>query len=95
MAAQDAHDSAAARAIAAQFPHFAELNDVRQAVLISMAFQLGAKPLHWPHFMAALEARDYEAAAAAGMDSDWARDQTPRRAGREMTMLSSGQWVER
>jgi GH24 family phage-related lysozyme (muramidase) len=95
MAAQDAHDSAAARAIAEHFPHFTELNEVRQAVLISMAFQLGSKPLHWPDFMAALEKRDYVVAAAAGLDSDWARDQTPRRAKRQMTMLSSASWVER
>lgn len=95
MAAQDAHDSAQARSLAAQFPHFAELNDVRQAVLISMCFQLGPKPLHWPDFNVALAARDYAAAAAAGLDSDWARDQTPKRAKREMQMLASGQWVNR
>lgn len=95
MAAQDAHDSAAARAIAESFPHFDELNEVRQVALISMTFQLGAKPLHWPNFIAALEKRDYAAAAEAGMDSDWARDQTPRRAKREMNMLASGQWIER
>lgn len=93
MAAQDAHDSASAIAIAEQFPHFDELNEVRQAVLISMGFQLGSKPLHWPNFMAALEKRDYVAAQAAGLDSDWARDQTPRRAKREMQMLLTGIWV--
>lgn len=93
--AQFAHDSASARAIAAQFPHFAQLNDVRQAVLISMAFQLGSKPLHWPNFMAALSARDYAKAAEAGRDSDWWRVQTHTRAEREMKMLDYGLWVKK
>jgi lysozyme len=81
-----------ARFTAAEFPHYAELSDVRQAVLISMAFQLGSKPLLWPHFMAALEAKDYVGAAAAGLDSEW-HQQTPARAEREMAMLSSGNWA--
>lgn len=85
-------DMREARIIAGEFPHFTELNDVRQAVLISMAFQLGAKPLLWPHFMAALEARDYAAAADAGLDSRWHR-QTQARCEREMTMLRTGNWA--
>lgn len=89
---QFAHDSAWARTVAAEFPHFADMNEVRQAVLISMAFQLGSKPLHWPNFMAALNAQDFKAAAAAGLDSDWARTQTPKRAELEMLMLSTGGW---
>jgi len=93
--AQFAHDSASARSTAALFPHFAELSDVRRAVLISMAFQLGTKPLHWPDFMAALTARDYEKAAAAGRDSEWWRVQTHSRAEREMRMLESDTWINR
>ena len=85
-------DMQSARVIAAEFPHYDELNDVRQAVLVSMAFQLGTKPLHWTHFMAALEARDYDAAAVAGLDSEWHR-QTPTRAEREMTMLKTANWA--
>ena len=95
MDAQFEHDSAEARTQAARFPHFSELNEVRQAVLISMAFQLGTKPLHWPQFMAALEARDYIKAASAGRDSDWWRIQTHTRAEREMRMLETGQWQEK
>ncbi len=91
---QFAHDSRAARDIAAQFPHFAELNEVRQAVLISMTFQMGAKPLRWPNFVAALQERDYPKAAEAGRDSDWWRTQTHIRAERAMTMLETGAWVE-
>jgi GH24 family phage-related lysozyme (muramidase) len=93
ISAQFAHDSAEARAIAAQYPYYNELSEVRQAVLISMSFQLGSKPQRWPNFMAALVARNYTAAAAAGRDSDWWRIQTPKRAEREMTMLETDIWV--
>lgn len=89
---QFAHDSEHARTVAAEFPHYAEMNEVRQAVLISMAFQMGTKPLHWPDFMAALKAKDYNAAAVAGLDSEWHK-QTPARAEREMVMLRSGSWA--
>jgi hypothetical protein len=57
-----------------------------------MCFQLG--DLHgWPDFKGALAMDDYEAAAAAGMDSEWARTQTPVRAKREMDMLRTGIWI--
>jgi len=91
--AQLASDMQSARVDASEFPHFAELNDVRQAVLISMAFQMGSKPLHWPDFMSALQQKDYAAAATAGRDSDWWRRETHKRAEREMQMLESGNWV--
>jgi lysozyme len=84
--AQDMHSAVD---VANQFPYFDSMNDVRQAVLISMAFQLGSQPLHWPVFMAALGVEDYAAAAAAGLDSLWAR-QTPSRAREEMNLLSTG-----
>lgn len=94
IAVQFAHDCAQARADAQKFPRFAELNEVRQAVLISMCFQLGRKPLHWPNFMHSLELGDFEQAARHGRDSDWWRDQTRKRAERQMQMLASGQWVK-
>jgi GH24 family phage-related lysozyme (muramidase) len=90
---QFAHDSQVARAIAAHWPHFDELSEVRKAVYISMAFQLGNKPRGWPHFMAALINKDYVAAERHGLDSDWARDQTPKRAARELLMLRTNLWV--
>lgn len=93
--AQFAHDSAQARMLATKFPHYAELSEIRQAVLVSMAFQLGSKPLHWPDFMAALAARDYPKAAAAGRDSDWRRIQTPVRAERAMQMLETNLWQDK
>jgi GH24 family phage-related lysozyme (muramidase) len=83
-----------ARQRAMDLPGFNRCNAVRQAVLVSMCFQLG--DLHdWPHFKGALAMDDYEAAAAAGMDSDWARTQTPARAKRQMQMMASGQWVNK
>ena len=91
--AQFAHDSAAARQIASMWPHFPALNLVRQAVLISMAYQLGNKPRGWPKFMAALARQDFDDAARQGASTDWYRTQTPKRAEREMTMLRTGEWV--
>jgi GH24 family phage-related lysozyme (muramidase) len=79
--------------IAMRFPNWPLHNPVQQAVLVSMAFQMGESPLYWPAFNAALEARDYAAAEAAGLDSEWAKTETPRRAKREMAMLRSGSWV--
>lgn len=89
--AQLNHDMAQAREDAANLPGFQRVNEVRQAVLISMCFQLGN--LHdWPHFKAALAMGEMELAAQAGLNSEWAK-QTPARAQREMQMLASGQWI--
>lgn len=91
--AQFAHDAATARHLATLFPRYTEHNAVRQAVLISMCFQMGAKPLGWKDFTAALEAKDYTRAATAGRDTEWWRTETPHRAEREMKMLDTGVWV--
>lgn len=93
IAAQFAHDSLAARQIASAWPNFPALNPVRQAVLISMAYQLGNKPRAWPKFMAALGRQDFDDAALEGADTAWYRTETPNRAMREMNMLRSGEWV--
>jgi lysozyme len=88
--AQFKHDSERAWRDASSLPGFQRCNEVRQAVLVSMCFQLGS--LHdWPHFKAALALADYELAAQAGLASKWAT-QTPARAQRQMKMLASGQW---
>lgn len=91
--AQFTHDSRTARVTAARFPFFDQLSNVRKAVLISMAFQLGSKPLYWPDFMAALRAKDYAAAATAGRDTAWWKEQTHARAEREMRMLEEDCWI--
>lgn len=80
-----------ARQLAQGFPHYPDMNDVRQAVCVSMCFQMGQSPLYWPNFTTALQARDFAGAAQAGLDSDWAK-QTPQRAVLEMDMMESGVW---
>lgn len=91
---QFAHDSAQARLDASALPGFAYANEVRQAVLISMCFQLGN--LHdWPNFRKAIAIGDWEAAVTAGMDSVWYKTQTPERAKRELQMLAGGQWISK
>jgi GH24 family phage-related lysozyme (muramidase) len=94
IAVQFAHDSTQARIDAAALPGFQQCNDVRQAVLVSLCFQLGALR-DWPHFRAALAVGDFAAAADAGLNSDWARTETPKRAQREMQMLRTGLWVNK
>ncbi len=84
-------DLVGAYRIAACFPFYADMSNERQAVLVSMAFQLGDKPLHWPHFMIALTDQDYTAASAAGLDSLWFKE-TPARAKLEMQILETGQF---
>lgn len=95
IAVQFAHDSAEARRQAARFKGFERCNEVQQAVLVSMCFQMGSKPLHWPNFCHAIEMGDYAAAARHGRDSDWWRNQTRKRAERQMQMLETGLWVRR
>ena len=71
---------------------FDQCNEVRQAVLISMCFQLGDLE-GWPRFRAALAKGDYAAASQEGLNSKWAREETPLRAMRAMQMLESGTWI--
>lgn len=82
-----------AKHIATGYPFFATLSAVRQAVLVSVSFQLGLAPLHWPNFMACAARQDYAAMAAAGLASLWASQQTPARAKREMAMLETDTWI--
>jgi GH24 family phage-related lysozyme (muramidase) len=93
--AQFAHDRATADSVCARIPGFASLNEVQQAALVSIAFQLDAQILGWAHFMAAMceTPPNVKAAAAALLDSEWARRQTPQRATRECEMLETGVWV--
>lgn len=95
IAAQFAHDSAIARELAPRFLGFERCNEVQQAVLISMCYQMGSKPLQWPNFCRAIQIGDYAMAARHGLDTEWAREQTPRRAKRQMEMLATGHWVKR
>ncbi len=72
--------------------HFAKLNDVRQAVVISMIFQMGLAGFRrFRKAIAAIYRDDWEEAAKEMLDSLWAK-QTPRRAFRTAEMMRTGEW---
>lgn len=94
------YDSQAAISEAAKLvPGFMRLNEVQQAAWISTIFQLGPEPFDGDGFkdfkdmLAASRAGDVKAAAAAGRDSKWWREDSPNRAERQMRMLETGIWV--
>lgn len=91
-----AHDLEEKSLQAQALPGWERLNEVQQAVLISMVFQLGIEGVRgFRNMLAALSAGDLSKAAAHGRASKWAREDTPRRAQRQMRMLESGVWVPR
>ena len=78
------------RAVRARWPWFESLNETRQIVLLSMAFQMGVAAL--ATFVLALtsvQAGAYESAATHMLQSDWAA-QTPMRARRLADMMRTG-----
>ena len=77
-----------------EFEFFKDLNECRQAVLISMAYQLGFSGLlGFKRMLAAIQTHGWNDAAAEGLDSRWAK-QTPARALRQMKTLLTGTWGE-
>lgn len=73
-------------------PWFHELDEVRQGVLVNMAFQLGtAGLLGFKTTLKLIEAQKYAEAADQMLASKWAR-QTPARAQRLATQMRSGKW---
>lgn len=93
------HDFAEKLEQARRIPGFANLNEVQQAAVISMVFQLGFEPFDgdgfkdFTNFLRDLAKGDVKQAAVDGLDSKWAKIDTPRRAQRQMKMLASGLWV--
>lgn len=74
----------------ALFPTFHELSDNRKAVLINMAFNLGADRLAgFKNFRHCVEARNFEAAAAEMLESRWA-GQVGKRAERLAEQMRRG-----
>ena len=70
---------------------FSALGPIRQAVLVCMAYQLGVAGLLGFHDMLhACQAGDFVGAAEAGLESVWAKEQSPARAQRLMAMLRTG-----
>lgn len=73
------------------FPWFDGLDDVRQGVLVQMRYQLGLDGvLGFRAMIAALARQDYGAAAAAMLDSKWARADSPARAERHARAMRTG-----
>lgn len=74
-------------------PWFANLSEVRKDAILEMAYQLGyVGVLKFHKMIAALEDGNFWAAASEGMDSRWAREQTPTRAMVIMDRIRSGKW---
>jgi lysozyme len=73
-------------------PRFSELDAVRQAVLVSMAFNLGISGLmQFRRMLLAVQRGRFDRAAAEMLDSQWAR-QVHARATELAAMMRSGRW---
>jgi lysozyme len=76
--------------VAAAIPCFPALNEPRQAVLLSMAFQMGVQGLlQFRATLNSVAAGDFSLASEYMLDSPWAR-QTPARAQRLADMMRLG-----
>jgi lysozyme len=77
--------------IVAHFPKaWNNCNEARQAILISMCYQLGLAGVSaFKKMWAAIEASDWKEASKQMLDSKWAR-QTPNRAKRHAQQMESG-----
>lgn len=74
-------------------PWFQELSEPRQAVLLSMAFQMGIRGLmNFHQTLQACEENRFNDAAAQMLDSTWAH-QTPGRAARLSQQMATGLWT--
>ena len=77
-------------ALLRELPWVAQLDDVRQRVLLDMAFNLGlAGLLQFKNTLATIKAGDYEKAAAMMLQSRWA-EQVGQRADRLSRMMFTG-----
>jgi len=71
---------------------FDRLDEVRQAAVTNMAFNLGvAGLLHFPTMLHCLSVQDWKGAAAAALDSAWAK-QVGLRANRIADQIETGTW---
>jgi len=76
-----------------KLPWVTILNQARNAVLVSMAFQMGISGLlNFKKFLVACEQQDWITAADEMINSRWAR-QTPERVARMASQIISGKWV--
>lgn len=76
-----------------QIPWIAQLDEARRGVLINMAFNLGvAGLLKFVNTLNMVKAGDYKGAAAAMLESKWAKQVGPR-ATRLATQMETGRWT--
>lgn len=76
--------------LSAKIPWFNRLDEVRQRILIQMAYQMGVKGLlGFKNTLAMIAAGQYDRAADGMLQSLWAR-QTPDRAKRLSEMMRTG-----
>ena len=79
-------------AILRQWPWASALSDPRQAVLVSMEYQLGLSGLEgFQRTIAHIKSGNYAAAASGMLASLWDK-QTPSRAGMSAQIMHSGLW---
>jgi lysozyme len=80
------------QALRLSLPWFDSLDEVRQAVLVNMAFQLGVVGLmQFKDTLNRVREGDYAGAAVAMLESKWA-SQTPERAKRVSKQMETGAW---
>jgi lysozyme len=80
-------------ALLKRFPWMATLDEVRKAVMISMAFQLGVEGLSkFKRALAYMKSGEYTAASLEFADSTVARKQTPERWKRHCEQIRTGEW---
>lgn len=73
------------------WPWLSKLDDVRAAVIVELAVNMGVPILAgFKRMLAALEKGDYGTAAAELLDSKWRRDVGPHRSSRLAQQLASG-----
>lgn len=78
------------KALDRAIPWWREQSDARQRALLAMSYQMGIGGLlGFPKMLGAMQAGNYEEAAAQALDSLWAR-QTPARAARTAEMIRKG-----
>lgn len=76
-----------------RLPWFAQLDAVRQGVLINMSFQMGVEGLlGFKKAIAAVSVGSYSIAAIEMLDSKWAKIDSPNRAERLANQMQTGIW---
>ena len=73
------------------FPEIGNLNEARLLVYISMIYQMGVRGLKgFVKMRQAVKKEDWKEAKKEGLDSKWAKEDSPNRAKRLMNIMESG-----